>query len=212
MPNRASNALTAGQQATLDLLRVLAGVLAGAWLPFVISHSSIGHDQVLSLAVDMAFLVLAGASTAFAFRGRLTWRRWLRLARDLAIALPLWTMFNVESTPHWWLWACKLLALLYLVRLASLLSRIDALPPSAARLLLLAVVMPLCVWWAATGWLVLGGDSGTTARACAWCAPSTGPSPRWPPSGTATSWHIPSRRCSTPVASWCPGWRSSATS
>ena len=161
MPNRASNALTAGQQATLDLLRVLAGVLAGVWLPFVISHGSIGHDRVLSLAVDMAFLVLAGASTTFAFRGRLTWRRWLRLARDLAIALPLWTMFNVESTPHWWLWACKLLALLYLVRLASLLSRIDALPPSAARLLLLAVVMPLCVWWAATGWLVLGGDSGT---------------------------------------------------
>jgi voltage-gated potassium channel len=128
----------------------------------VISHGSIGHDRVLSLAVDMAFLVLAGASTTFAFRGRPTWRRWLGLARDLAIALPLWTILNVESTPHWWLWAGKILALLYLGRLAALLTRIDALPPSAGRLLLLAVVMPLCVWWAATGWLVLGGDSGTT--------------------------------------------------
>ena len=69
---------------------------------------------------------------------------------------------NAESTSHWWLWAGKILALLYLGRLAALLTRIDALPPSAGRLLLLAVVMPLCVWWAATGWLVLGGDAGTT--------------------------------------------------
>ena len=162
MPNRASTALTARQQATLDLLRVLAGVLAGIWLPFVVCHGSIGHDRTLSLAIDMVFFVLAGASTVVAFRARLTWRRWIWLARDLAIALPLWTIFNVEQTPHWWLWACKLLALLYLGRLSALLARIDALPPSAGRLLVLAVVMPLCVWWAATGWLVLGGDAETT--------------------------------------------------
>jgi hypothetical protein len=42
-----------------------------------------------------------------------------------------------------------------------LLSRVETVPPSAGRLLALVVILPLTVWWVATGWLRLGGDAET---------------------------------------------------
>jgi voltage-gated potassium channel len=34
-------------------------------------------------------------------------------------------------------------------------------PPAAGRLLAFVIILPLLVWWAATGWLVLEGDVET---------------------------------------------------
>jgi voltage-gated potassium channel len=145
----------------LDVLRVLAGVVAGVWLPFVLSGSPLGRDRGLAIAVDALLFVVAGLSALDSWHDKRPLRRWLLLGRDLAIALPLPTLIAADHLPDW-SWVPNILALLYVFRLSALLARFDALPPSAARLLLLLVVVPLTVWWGATGWLLLGGDPATT--------------------------------------------------
>lgn len=145
-----------------DLLYSVSGVLTGMWLPLVISGAEIAHNRALAPVIDLMLFGIGGAVAALGWHDRSGWRRRLHLARDLAIAVPLWTLFNVDHAPSMWLWSLKLLALLHLVRLTSLSTRSDAIPPAAGRLLALVVILPLMVWWAATGWLVLGGDAETS--------------------------------------------------
>lgn len=145
-----------------DLLYTLSGFLTGVWLPLVISGAEIAHHKTLALVIDLGLFGIGGAGVVLCWHEHSGWRRGLRVVRDLAIALPLWTLFNVDHAPSVWLWALKVLALFHLARLTSLSTRSDAIPPAAGRLLALAIILPLMVWWAATGWLVLGGDAETS--------------------------------------------------
>src|SRR5436190_11711590 len=100
----------------VDLLHALAGVLVGIWLPLVIVEHDLGLDQRLALAVDMVLFLIAGTSAAFSWKKSRGWRQGLRIARDVAVALPLWTLFH-EDAPSLALWAAKCLAVFYVLRL-----------------------------------------------------------------------------------------------
>jgi len=150
-----------GRHAAVDLLRALAGILAGLWLPLVIAGHALARDGRIALIVDMAVFAFATTSAVLDWKKPRGWRHWLGIVRDLAVALPLWTLFNEYTGSHW-LWGLKFLAVLYVLKLSAWSSRSEALPPAAGRLLGLGIVLPLMVWWAATGWLVLGGDAETT--------------------------------------------------
>ncbi|MDO8543687.1 MAG: cyclic nucleotide-binding domain-containing protein [Opitutaceae bacterium] len=147
-------------QLGIDLLHALAGVLAGLWLPLVIVGHDLARDPRHAVVVDLFMFLVAGASAALGWKRPLGWRHWLRVGRDIAVALPLWTLFNEHATGSG-LWALKFLAVLYVLKLSTLSSRTEALPPAAGRLLGLVIILPLMVWWSATGWLVLGGDVET---------------------------------------------------
>src|SRR5262245_1373227 len=78
----------------VDLLHALAGILAGLWLPLVVVRHEVGLDRFLALEVDMILFVIAGTSAALGWRRPFGWRHWLRVIRDVAVALPLWTLFH----------------------------------------------------------------------------------------------------------------------
>lgn len=144
-----------------DLLHAVAGVIAGIWLPLVMSGADLAHHRTLSTAVDLTLLGLGGAVAALGWPRGSGRSGWVGTARDAAIALPLWTLLTIDHTPSLWLWSLKFLALLHLPKFSALLTRSDAVPPAAGRLLAFVIILPLLVWWAATGWLMLGGDAET---------------------------------------------------
>lgn len=144
-----------------DLLHAAAGVIAGIWLPLVMSSAEIAHHRTLSTAIDLTLLVIGVAVAALNWPRAGRPRSPLGLARDLAFALPLWTLLTIDHTPSLWLWSLKFLALLHLPKFSALLTRNEAVPPAAGRLLAFVIILPLLVWWAATGWLVLEGDVET---------------------------------------------------
>lgn len=144
----------------VDLLNAFAGAVAGLWLPLVIVGHELGRDHRVALVVDLSIFVVIATSRVLAGGFPRGWAQWLRLLRDVAVALPLWTLFR-ESAPGLTPWAFKFLGVMYVLKLEPMSSRVGALPPAAIRLLGLTIILPLLVWWAATGWLVLGGDDAT---------------------------------------------------
>jgi voltage-gated potassium channel len=152
----------ARRQFRQDLLHSAAGVIVGVWLPLVIGGAALAHHRWLALGADLVLFCLGSASVMMVWNERRGWRRWQQVIRDVAIALPLWSLLNTNHEPNMWLWALKLPALLHLVKLSMLSTRSDALPPAAGRLLALIIILPLIAWWAATGWIALGGDAETT--------------------------------------------------
>lgn len=149
----------------IDLLGVVAGVLAGVWVPLAVGliHPTVGAGHW----IDLAFVLLNGPALWFALRALAVARRQgdrqridqleVRIAIDLLVILPLVSVGSACGAAQTPLWLVKLLALYHLLRFPGVLARRDTARPATCRLLALGLLVPLLVHAAATGWILLGG-------------------------------------------------------
>ncbi len=167
--NRYGHNVLIGPPLWTDIVGVVAGVLAGVWVPLAIGL--IHPTTVQARCVDALFALLCGPTALFAWRALARARREgerrrvylleLRIVIDLLVAMPLVTLgdpFGASQIP---LWIVKLLALYHLLRFPGVLARRDTARPATCRLLALVLLIPLSVHATAAGWIMLGGgDSG----------------------------------------------------
>lgn len=157
----------------VDIAGVVAGILAGVWVPLALGLISPTPGQVRT--VEALFALLAAPAVFLVWRAagvarhqgdsRVAYALNVRVAADVLVALPLVTVTDLCGMPSPALWVVRLLALYHVLRFPGVLARRDTARPAACRLLALIVLVPLSVHAAASGWILLGGGDSDEPHA-----------------------------------------------
>ena len=151
----------------VELLDLITALLAGLWVP--LKFGLLNFPRATDIGVDLLFLPLSGACAWYVLRRslggpsrggrgqRLALR--IRFLLDLAVALPLVTLASQAGFDVLPFWCLKLVAVRHLLRFAQILYRLGIPHPALGRLISLVAIVPLMVHWAATGWILIGGDA-----------------------------------------------------